>query len=235
MPLTRSLDDPVFGGILQDIRLRPALPHRVRRHGHAGLHDQRLPEPGAGPGRREDRLSRLHEAAGKDHRGHAADQRGRGLEVTLTFTLNKPVTTARLAPKTGIALALTVDDQDPNVLTTTAHRLAERAVRAAPGGRPGPAEQDAAAIRDRRAQEPAAEISTGVSGNDVVVSPLEEIDLEAEVSDDYGVTGYGLTYSLVGTESQDVKLDEGEASQTNSRRFATCWRWRTSRPSRTSC
>ena len=39
---------------------------------------------------------------------------------------------------------------------------------------------------------------------DVVASPLEEINLEAEVSDDYGVTGYGLTYTLAGTESQDI-------------------------------
>jgi hypothetical protein len=45
---------------------------------------------------------------------------------------------------------------------------------------------------------------------DITVSPLEEVALEADVSDDYGLTGYGLTYSLAGTENQDVRLDEAE-------------------------
>jgi hypothetical protein len=44
--------------------------------------------------------------------------------------------------------------------------------------------------------------------NDVVVSPLEEIALEAAVSDDYGVTSYGLSYALAGTEGRDLVLSE---------------------------
>ena len=34
------------------------------------------------------------------------------------------------------------------------------------------------------------------------VSPLEEIEFEAEVSDDFGVGVYGLTYSLPGVDMQ---------------------------------
>jgi hypothetical protein len=40
----------------------------------------------------------------------------------------------------------------------------------------------------------------------VLASPLEELSLEAKVSDDYGLTGYGLSYAIAGTEGRDVTL-----------------------------
>jgi hypothetical protein len=48
---------------------------------------------------------------------------------------------------------------------------------------------------------------------DVAASPLEELSVEAEVSDDYGVIGYGLSYALAGVQSRDVTLGPPAASQ----------------------
>jgi len=46
-------------------------------------------------------------------------------------------------------------------------------------------------------------------GRDTQVSPLQELPLEAKASDDYGVLGYGLTYSI-GGEERTVRLDGGD-------------------------
>jgi hypothetical protein len=56
------------------------------------------------------------------------------------------------------------------------------------------------------------EITPVFPNRDVVLSALEELVLEAEVTDDYGATGYGITYTLVGAESESVSLGGGEAS-----------------------
>ena len=135
-----------------------------------------------------------------------------GSEVTLTFTLNKPVTTARLAPKTGIAPALTIDSQYPNVLTTSLTAAQSQQYELHLADAQGRANKlPPRFVIDVQKNLP-PQITPVFPGNDVVVSPLEEIALEAKVADDYGLIGYGLTYSLVGAESQDVKLDEGDAS-----------------------
>ncbi|MBI3416132.1 MAG: hypothetical protein HY043_12610 [Verrucomicrobia bacterium] len=40
------------------------------------------------------------------------------------------------------------------------------------------------------------------------VSPLEEMNFEAEIWDDFGVTGYGLTYTVAGSEPKTIALSE---------------------------
>ena len=52
----------------------------------------------------------------------------------------------------------------------------------------------------------APELTPKFPSNDVVVSPLEELALEADVADDYGVTGYGLSYALAGTQERESSL-----------------------------
>ena len=47
------------------------------------------------------------------------------------------------------------------------------------------------------------ELTPKFPNRDIVASPLEELSLEAEVSDDYSVTGYGLSYTLAGTQSKE--------------------------------
>ena len=133
-----------------------------------------------------------------------------GSEVTLTFTLNKPVTSARLAPKTGIAPGLTIDGQYPNVLTTslTATQSQQYELHLADAQGRSNKLPPRFAIDVQKNLPP--QIAPVFPGNDVVVSPLEEVALEAKVADDYGLVGYGLTYSLAGTESQEVTLGPAE-------------------------
>ena len=59
------------------------------------------------------------------------------------------------------------------------------------------------------------EIKTLFPNRDIVASPLEELTLEAEVSDDYGLTGYGLSYTLAGTQSEDITLGQSVLSNEN--------------------
>ena len=210
--LSRSLDDPVFGGILQDVR-SDLLYHieyagertrdytiSVFQYPELVRADAKIVYPA---------YTRLPEKTVKDTRQVSVVE---GSEVTLTFTLNKPVATARLVPRTGIALGLTVDSRDPNVLiaSVTASQSQRYELQMADAeGRSN--KLPPRFVIDVHKNLP-PELTPVFPGGDVVVSPLEELSLEASVSDDYGVTGYGLSYALAGTQGQDLVLSTTEPS-----------------------
>jgi len=212
MTLTKSLEDPVFGGILPDVTTdllyRIEYADRSTRDYTIGIYqrpelvraDAKIDYPA---------YTKLPEKTVEDTRQISVVE---GSEVTLTFTLNKPVTTARLAPKTGIAPGLTIDSQYPNVLTTslTATQSQQYELHLADAqGRSN--KLPPRFVIDVQKNLP-PQITPAFPGHDVVVSPLEELALEAKVADDYGLVGYGLTYNLAGAENQDVKLGEGSVS-----------------------
>ena len=212
IPLTRSLDDPVFGGILQDIRsdMRYHIEYEGKRTREFTISVYQSPEL-----LRADATivypsyTKLPEKTLQDTRQIAVVE---GSKVTLRFTLNKPVATARLNPKAGIALGLTVDDKDPNVLVAslTASQSERYELHMADAqGRPN--KMPPRFSIDVHKNMP-AEVKPVFPTGDVVASPLEEINLEAQVSDDYGVTGYGLTYMLAGAESRDITLSAPDPS-----------------------
>jgi hypothetical protein len=212
MPLTKSLNDPVFGGIVQDVSAD--LVYRVEYAGRRSRDytisvyqnpelvkaDAKIAYPA---------YTKLPEKVVEDTRQISVVE---GSEVTLVFTLNKPVTTARLAPKTGIAPGLTIDSEHPNVLTTsiTATQSQQYELQVADAQGHSNKVPPRFVIDVQKNRPPV--LTPVFPNNDVVVSPLEELALEAKIADDYGLVGYGLTYSLAGTESQDVRLSEGEAS-----------------------
>jgi hypothetical protein len=211
MTLTRSLDDPVFGGVLQevnsDLLYRIEYADQTTRDYTISIYqrpelvraDAKITYPA---------YTKLAEKSVEDTRQISVVE---GSQVTLTFTLNKPVASARLAPKSGIAPALAIDNQYPNVLTTsfTATQSQQYELHLADAQGRSNKLPPRFALDVQKNLPP--QIVPAFPGNDVVVSPLEELALEAKVSDDYGLVGYGLTYSLVGTESQDVRLSESEA------------------------
>lgn len=206
MTLTRSLDDPVFGNILQDIRsnLLYHVEYAGQRTRDYTISVYQCPELVRADARIVyPAYTRLPEKTITDTRQVSVVE---GSEVTLIFTLNKPVTTARLVPKTGIALGLTVDSQDPNVLTAsvTASQTQRYELHMADAQGRSNKLPPRFAIDVHKNLPP--ELTPVFPGGDVVVSPLEEISLEAEAADDYGVTGYGLSYALAGTEGHDLVL-----------------------------
>jgi hypothetical protein len=207
IPLTRSLDDPVFGGILQDIRsdAKYRLEYEGRRTRDYTISVYQSPELLRADAKIEyPSYTKLPEKTIEDTRQVAVVE---GSKVTLRFTLNKPVVSARLSPKTGIALALTVDVTDPNVLTAsiTASQSERYELHLADAqGRTN--KMPPRFVIDVHKNLP-AEIKPVFPNRDVVASPLEEIRLEAEVRDDYGVTATGLSYMLAGRQSRDVVMD----------------------------
>ncbi|MBM4024405.1 MAG: hypothetical protein FJ280_03235 [Planctomycetes bacterium] len=206
MALTKSLNDPVFGGMIQETssnllyRLEYAgwrtrdytisifqSPELVRA-------DARIVYPA---------YTKLPAKTVEDTRQISVVE---GSEVTLTFMLNKPVQTARLAPRSGVALGLAIDREHPNVLTTsfTATQSQQYDLHLADAqGRAN--KMPPRFVIDVQKNLP-PQLTPLFPANDVVVSPLEELVLEAKVADDYGLLGYGLTYSLIGAKNEEITL-----------------------------
>jgi hypothetical protein len=211
MALTQNLGDPVFGGIIQAVQ--SDLAYRIEYAGQAtrdytiGTYehpsltraDARIVYPP---------YTQLPEKVILDTRQVSAVE---GSQVTLTFTLNKPVTTARLVPKEGPAVDLTADPngntaQGPNIYTTsiTAVQTQRWELRLTD------AQNRANKVPERFVLEVQKNLAPNLRpvfpNQDVQVSPLEELALEAEASDDFGLIRYGLTYALAGTADKEVAL-----------------------------
>ena len=204
--LSKNLQDPVFGGIITEVNsdllyhieyaAKRTRDYRISIYEHPTLTraDAKIIYPS---------FTRLPEKVIRDTRQVSAVE---GSQISLTFILNKAVTTARLVPKEGSALDLTVDSEHPNVYTTsitaTENRRYELHL------------SDARGLANKMPQRFVIDVHKNLPpelkpvfpNRDVVASPLEELNLEAEVSDDYGVTGYGLSYALAGAPSEDLTL-----------------------------
>jgi hypothetical protein len=63
----------------------------------------------------------------------------------------------------------------------------------------------------------APKIALSFPGHDVRVSPLEELTVEANVSDDVGLVGYGVSYGLAGKPAHDVSLGGGNVRTATAR------------------
>ncbi|OHB65611.1 MAG: hypothetical protein A2Y77_11020 [Planctomycetes bacterium RBG_13_62_9] len=212
MPLTRSLDDPVFGGIIPEVGSDVVyhVEYAGKRTRDYTISVYQSPELVRADARiTYPAYTKLPQKVVEDTRQISVVE---GSEVVLTFTLNKAVTTARLAPKSGIAVGLSVDSEHPNVLTTsmTATQSQQYELQMADAqGRSN--KMPPRFVIDVHKNLP-PELKPVFPNNDVAVSPLEELTLEAEVSDDFGLTGYGVTYTLAGAESRDMALGSGETA-----------------------
>ena len=206
--LTKNLEDPVFGGLIPEVNnnLIYHIEYANKRTGnfrisafeHPALQkaDAKIVYPS---------YTKLPEKIIKDTRQISVVE---GSDVTLTFTLNKPVTTAQLIAKKQSALNLRADNEHPNTYTTsisvTQNQRFELHLTDAQGLRN---KIPPRFIIDVHKNLP-PEIKPVFPNSDVVASPLEELSLEAEVSDDYGLTGYGLSYTLAGTQTKDITLGQ---------------------------
>jgi len=204
--LARNMDDPVFGGIIQSVN-RDLLYHieyagrrtrdysiSIYEHPTLTRADAKIIYPS---------YTKLPEKVIIDTRQVSAVE---GCQIILTFILNKPVTTAQLLTKQGSAPELTVDGEHPNIYTTS--------ITATQNQRYELHLADARGLTNKMPPRFVIDVHKNLPpelkpifpNRDVLASPLEELSLEAEVSDDYGVTGYGLSYTLAGTQSKDVTL-----------------------------
>jgi hypothetical protein len=130
-----------------------------------------------------------------------------GTNLTLVLHLNKEVAEARLDDAEGDELELVRDAADQAVYRASwalaeSRRLKLELVDSAGRGNRLPAEIVVNVTPNRPPK-----IAIDRPGRDVEVSPLEELQLAATVSDDFGVATAGVSYSLGGGEPREVALE----------------------------
>ncbi len=204
--LTKNLEDPVFGGIIQQVSQnlfyhveyegRRTQEYRINVYENPDLvrADAKIVYPS---------YTKLPEKVIVDTRQISAVE---GSQVSLTFLLNKAVTTARLVPKEGPALDLAVDAEHPNVYATslTASQSQRYELRLTDAQGLTNEVPPRFSIEVHKNLPP--ELKPVFPNRDVVASALEELSLEAKVSDDYGLTGFGISYALAGAQNNDLLL-----------------------------
>ncbi len=213
--LTRNLDDPVFGGIIQQVNsnLLYYIEFADQRSRDYSISIYERPVL-----RRADAkiifpsYTKLLEKVIKDTRQVSAVE---GSQVIFTFILNKAVAKAQLVPKEGSTLELTVSGEHPNVYTTSITATKnERYELHLADDRGLTNEVPPRFVIDVHKNLP-PELKVVFPNRDVLASPLEEMSLEAEVSDDYGLTGYGLSYILAGSQVRDITLGPSPSTSDN--------------------
>ena len=139
-----------------------------------------------------------------------------GTRLTYTLELNKPVVRARLIAKTGDAsLPLSVQTNAvatlDNLVLTNSARYSLELVDAEGRTNKSPADFSIQVLTNRR-----PDVKLAFPRGDQRVSPLEELQLQAEASDDFGVLKYGVGFGIAGQEPQFVEL--GGPTRANEKR-----------------
>lgn len=208
VPMSRSLDDPLFGGTISDVQsdLMYHVEYRSRKSDSFRVTTFTFPELVRADALLEyPSYTQMPERRIEDTRRVSVVE---GTRVTWSMNVNKPGISAELVPENdGDAIPLQVDSTDPlrqlvsldaretttwNLVLTDADGRVNRSppritVKVTPNR---PAQLKLELARDAR------------------VSPLEEFLVKATVSDDYGVQRFGLNYTLASAEPEDVILGE---------------------------
>ena len=204
--MTRSLADPTFAGRVESVE--SDLAYRVEFAGRSTetyqVHVFEFPEL-----RRADAHLVFPSYTGRepkiveDIRHVTAVE---GTELTLLCRLNKDVTSATLVDKEGQTIALARDESAVHTYRAS-WKLAD------PGryhlelvdadGRTNPMKPELVVNVTRN--HPAT-VKMLQPAHDVQVSPLEELALEAQLDDDFGVVRHGLSYTFAGREPKEIVL-----------------------------
>ena len=128
-----------------------------------------------------------------------------GTHLTYTLQLNKPVVRARLLVKNGDPLMLTTQTNAIATLTdlalTNSGRYSLELVDADGRTNKTPSDFTIQVLTNRR-----PEVKLAFPHGDQRVSRLEEVQLQGETRDDFGVVKYGVGYGVAGQEPQFVEL-----------------------------
>jgi hypothetical protein len=214
LEMTRNLGDPVFSAVTPP--LADAVEYQVEYAGHRSRRfriepftipelervDARIvyPSQPALPAREVQDARRLSVAE--------------GARVTLTFRLTRPVAKAQLVSDTGVTIALAPSGgrRDHQVVTLDPQRTSRYDLRLHDDR--GRASQTSAALTIEVHGNAPPHITPSFPGRDVRVSPLEEVTVEAKLSDDVALASYGVSYALAGRGEHEVRLGGGERSAT---------------------
>ncbi len=210
LPLTKSLDDPIFGGRL------PAVKHDLRylidydgkqtREFKVTVYDLpslvrsdlELTFPSY-TGLDTKRLEDAFEATVVE-----------GTTIRVTCRVNKPLASVKLIENEATSLTLTVDPANPLVyqadfVPTQRHKL--KLVLTDDAGR---VNRDAEEFRFEALPNRPPELKLAFPGQDVKVSPLEEVLVEANASDDFGLVETGIVLTIPGREPLTITLGKDQ-------------------------
>jgi hypothetical protein len=142
-----------------------------------------------------------------------------GARVSLTVRLNKPVAEAHLVGDDGTVVNLAPSGGRGEVQTATLDpdRTRRYEVQLLDERRRGNRAPPRLTIEVHGNAAPKVVMS--FPGRDVRVSPIEELTVEAKVSDDVGLTGYGVSYALAGKPAHEVVLGGGANVRTETARL----------------
>ena len=137
-----------------------------------------------------------------------------GTELTLTCRLNKPVAMAQLVADDGEVIELSARSDQPTHYATTMHLSESRRFRLhLTDDRQRQNKQPPQFVVNVTRNKP-PELKLTWPARDVQASPLEELQLGAEVWDDFGIESYGVSYGIGGNAPRDLVLGERIAART---------------------
>jgi len=206
MPLTKNLDDPVFGTSLPEVQVE--LTYRVE-YGSEQTREFRVTTFEFPRLERADAKVTYPDYTGLPEKTIEDTRRVSAVEgsgLAYTFHLNKAVKSAMLVPKSGPQIPVLADTNRPNVYVSNfklelSGRYELLLVDEAGRTNKMPPLFVLDALTNR-----APDLKFAFPKGDQRVSALEEIVFKAEASDDFGLKGYGFAYNLAGQETKFVEL-----------------------------
>jgi hypothetical protein len=210
--LVKNLNDPVFGGTLTDIQ--DDVFYRIE-FGDGRTRDFRLSVFEHPRLERADAELDYPAYTGMSHRSIEDTRRVtavEGTELEYRFHLNKSVTTAELVRKgddvgkDDKVFELIPDPGNTNIYVAKMTLAESRKFELRLVDSEGRENKLPPQINIRVHQNEAAKLKLKFPSRDMQVSPLEEMTLEAEITDDFGLKKYGFAYSLGADEPKFVEL-----------------------------
>ena len=210
-PLTKSLDDPVFGGTVPEVnedfsyrvefagqRTRD-FSVKVFEHPKLERADAKLQFPA---------YTQLPEKTIEDTRRISAVE---GSTLGYVLQLNKPVKSARLVPrkKDGEVVTLATDETKPFATLANFPLVASQTYQLELVDADGRSNKVSAQFVFDALRNRVPELKLLAPRGDQRVSALQEIQFEAEAWDDFGLRAFGIAYSLGGAEPTLLQLGEG--------------------------
>jgi hypothetical protein len=216
IPLAKNLDDPVFGGSIPEVKGDLAYHIEYGNLQTATYKAKVFDYPSL---QRADAQLTFPEYTGQSIKKIEDTRRISAVEGTVvdyTFHLNKPVTSAKLLARDKSTIPLVQDTTRTNVylakMTLEQSRRYElQLIDDAGRTNKTPADIVIAVLQNRL-----PELKLTFPHQDLRASALEEITLQAQVSDDFGLRAYGIGYTPAGKDTQFVEL--GQATTPNEKR-----------------
>jgi len=213
-PLSKSLDDPIFGGRI------PSIKNGLTYHiGYAGKKsDQYTVTVFDYPELVQSDVTIHYPDYTKLSASEVKDisqvSMVEGSEIIWTCTLNKPVADAQMVAEDGTTYPLTADAKDPTVyhckiLPKKNTRLNLELIDESDRKNQDRWEFVIDVLPNRR-----PELKLAFPKQDLRVSPLEEVALEANAWDDFGLEQFGVILTMAGKKPQTIVLGEKEQGKT---------------------